>query len=235
LIESRSNQKRAGGFGMSLIVGVVSLVLVSVTIVLFGGCRKNEPKNPVVVLETSDGNIELELFPDVAPLTVKSFLKLVNEGFYDSLKFHRVIDGFMIQSGDALSAGRRRPEFTIVNEANDSTHHQGTLAMARGSDPNSASSQFYICVGTRDRLKYLDQMKYTVFGRVIKGMDVALAIGKTPTSGSGQRIMQDSVWRDRLIDLKKQGAADVVFAQDSIPMPDRPLKPVYILKAYQKK
>lgn len=220
---------------MSLIVGVVSLALVSVTAVLFGGCGKSESKFPVVVLETSAGNIELELFPDVAPLTVQSFLKLVNEGFYDSLKFHRVIDDFMIQSGDPLSAGRPRPEFTIVNEANDSTHHQGSLAMARRSDPNSASSQFYICVGTTDRLQYLDQMKYTVFGRVTKGMDVALAIGKTPTSGSGQRIMQDSVWRARLIDLKEQGMADVIFVQDSIPMPDRPLKPVYILKAYQKK
>lgn len=226
---------RRTGSSWGRVVAVAACLAISFGLLsAVGGCLGSGGKFPVVVLETSEANIELELFPNVAPKSVETFLRLVNEGFYDSLKFHRVIDGFMIQSGDAMTAGRDRPEFTVPNEANDSTHHLGTLAFARRSDPNSASSQFYICIGAKERLQYLDQMKYTVFGRVISGLDVALKIGKAPTSGGSDRIVQDSVWRDKLVALKESGQGDIVLMPNGMPMPDRPLKPIYIIRAYQK-
>lgn len=210
-----------------------ALLLTVAAALLTVGCLNMKPKLPVVVLETSEGVMKIELFPDVAPVTVQTILNLVNEGFYDSLRFHRVIEGFMIQTGDPTSAGREQPEFTIQNEANDSLHRQGSVAMARRSDPNSASTQFYICVGAKDRLAYLDKMKYTVFGRIIEGMDVALKISQQPTSGSRERIGQDSLWRQKLLEMKQSGEADVILAGTDFPMPDRPLKPIYIIRAYE--
>jgi cyclophilin family peptidyl-prolyl cis-trans isomerase len=157
-------------------------------------------RNPVVELVTSMGNIKLELFPDVAPNHVKNFLSLAKSGFYDGLIFHRVIDGFMIQAGAFTADGQRKNAPTIPAEFNDSLHNEGTLAMARADDPNSAASQFYICLVPRHELDY----KFTVFGKTIGGMDVVHAIGKVKTNKG----------EDRRPDL----------------MPNQPLKPVTIKK-----
>jgi peptidylprolyl isomerase len=173
----------------------------------------------------------VELFPDVAPLHTENFLKLANEGFYDSVIFHRVIDGFMIQSGDPTGTGMGNSGNMLQAEFNDSLHYPGTLAMARGPQPNSASSQFYICLARRQDLDH----KYTVFGKTISGFDVVQAIGKTPTSGNSQRVKSDSTWRAELLKMKEEGSADIATYPDGSLMPDRPLQTVRILKAYEKK
>jgi len=204
------------------------LILVMAGVMTIDGCMSS--KNPVVVLETSEGKIELELFPKVAPKHVENFLGLVRRGFYDSLIFHRVIDGFMIQTGDPKGDGSGGADTTVPAEFNDSLHHPGTLGMARNSDPNSASSQFYICLAPTPHLDH----KYTVFGKTVAGFDVVQKIGKTPTSGPMQRIAQDAQWKDQLLQLQKDGKADVMI-QNGFPAPDRPLKKVFLLRAYEKK
>lgn len=202
---------------------------------LLAACGPEKPKNPVVVLETTDGTIEIEMFPDVAPKTVEHFLKLVNEGFYDSLLFSRVVPGFVIQAGDPTSAGRERPEFTIDGEPNDSTHGKGRVGMALvGSDINSGSTQFYICIGDKARVQHLDQYNFTVFGEVDTGWTAVEKIATEPTSGSIQRIMGDTAWRAELLRLAETDSADIIVVRDTIPIPDRPLRPVRIIKAYQK-
>lgn len=129
-----------------------------------------------VVIETKFGNIELKLFPEVAPKHVENFLKLAESGFYDGTIFHRVIPGFMIQGGDPNSKGTNRsihgtggPGYSVDAEFNDKPHVRGTLSMARSRDPNSAGSQFFIVV---KKSSFLDH-QYTVFGEVVSGMDVA--------------------------------------------------------------
>jgi len=129
-----------------------------------------------VVIETKFGNIELKLFPDVAPGHVENFLKLTKSGFYDGTIFHRVIPGFMIQGGDPNSKGSERsthgtggPGYAIDAEFNDKPHVRGTLSMARSRDPDSAGSQFFIVV---KKSSFLDR-QYTVFGEVVRGMEVA--------------------------------------------------------------
>ena len=206
------------------------LILVTVGAMFTDGCL-GPGKNPVVVLETSEGKIELELFPKVAPKHVENFLGLVRRGFYDSLMFHRVIDGFMIQTGDPNGDGSGGADTTVPAEFNDSLHHAGTLGMARSTDPNSASSQFYICLAPTPHLDH----KYTVFGKTIAGFDVVQKIGKTPTSGALQRIGTDAQWKDQLMQLKQEGKADVVLLPNGLPFPDRPLKRVYLIRAYEKK
>ncbi len=127
-----------------------------------------EPKN-VLYIELKDGVVIAELFPTKAPLHVQRIRTLTQEGFYDGLKFHRVIDGFMAQTGDPTGTGRGGSRLgKLYAEFNDEHHTKGTLSMARASDPNSANSQFFIVTG--DFFPELDG-QYTVFGRVIDGMD----------------------------------------------------------------
>ena len=137
----------------------------------------------VAVIETRHGNIEIEFFPDKAPGHVKNFKELASKGFYDGTIFHRVIPGFMIQGGDPNSKsldksghGMGSPGYSIPAEFNDTPHDRGILSMARSSDPNSAGSQFFIIVKASH---FLDG-QYTVFGRVISGMDVADKIVSEP-------------------------------------------------------
>ena len=127
-------------------------------------------------IETKFGNIELKFFPDVAPNHVKNFIDLAQKGFYDGTTFHRVIPGFMIQGGDPNSKqpdkskhGQGGPGYTIKAEFNDKPHKRGTLSMARAAHPDSAGSQFFICVADSSFLN----KQYTVFGEVISGMEVA--------------------------------------------------------------
>jgi peptidyl-prolyl cis-trans isomerase B (cyclophilin B) len=128
------------------------------------------------VIETKFGNIELKFFPDVAPGHVNNFIELAKKGFYDGTTFHRVIPGFMIQGGDPNSKdpdksrhGMGGPGYTIKAEFNEKPHKKGTLSMARSAHPDSAGSQFFICVADAP---FLDR-QYTVFGEVVSGMEVA--------------------------------------------------------------
>lgn len=135
------------------------------------------------VIETKYGNIELKFFPDAAPGHVKNFIKLAKDGVYDSTIFHRVIPGFMIQGGDPNTKGADKrlygtgsPGYTIKAEFNKISHKRGILSMARGMDPDSAGSQFFVVVADST---FLDG-QYTVFGEVVKGMDVADKIVNLP-------------------------------------------------------
>ncbi len=128
------------------------------------------------IIETKFGNIELKLFPDVAPGHVENFVKLAKSEFFDGTVFHRVIPGFMIQGGDPNSKGTDRsnhgtggPGYSIKAEFNEKPHVRGALSMARSRDPDSAGSQFFIVV---KKSSFLDH-QYTVFGEVVGGMDVA--------------------------------------------------------------
>ncbi len=135
------------------------------------------------VIETSFGKIELKFFPDVAPGHVNNFIELAKKGFYDGTTFHRVIPGFMIQGGDPNSKnddksthGTGSPGYTIKAEFNDKPHKKGIVSMARSSDPDSAGSQFFICVADAG---FLDG-KYTAFGEVVSGIEVADNIVNQP-------------------------------------------------------
>ena len=137
----------------------------------------------VAVIETTHGTIKLEFFEDKAPGHVKNFKDLANKNFYDGTTFHRVIPGFMIQGGDPNSKSDNRsshgtggPGHTIDAEFNDTKHERGVLSMARSQDPNSAGSQFFICVKDAN---FLDG-QYTAFGKVIEGMDVVDKIVNEP-------------------------------------------------------
>ncbi|MHC4571492.1 MAG: peptidylprolyl isomerase [Planctomycetota bacterium] len=148
-----------------------------------------EPKK--VKLETSLGNIVVELNEEAAPITVKNFLQYVEEGFYDETIFHRVIRNFMIQGG-GLTADMRKKQThpPIVNEAsNGLKNDRGTITMARTNDPDSATSQFFINHKNNDFLNYGGQSKpgYAVFGKVVEGMDVVDKIAAVKTMQSGGR------------------------------------------------
>lgn len=135
----------------------------------------------------------IEFWPEVAPKTVENFKTLANKGFYDGTAFHRIVKGFMIQGGDPLTKdksaesrwGTGDPGYKIKAEFNERPHVRGVLSMARSQHPDSAGSQFFVCLGDA---KFLDR-QYTAFGKVIKGDDVLDQIGESPTtaSNSGER------------------------------------------------
>ncbi len=133
-----------------------------------------EQKKPLVTIEMENGNlIKIELYPEVAPVTVQNFVSLVAEGFYDGLIFHRVIPGFMVQGGDPQGTGMggsKQPikgEFAQNGFRNDLKHDKGVISMARTADPNSASSQFFIMAA---KSPHLDG-QYAAFGKVIEGIE----------------------------------------------------------------
>ncbi|MCL1917353.1 MAG: peptidylprolyl isomerase [Peptococcaceae bacterium] len=139
--------------------------------------------NPVVTLEMENrGVMRIELYPDVAPNTVRNFVSLIKQGFYDGLIFHRVIPGFMIQGGCPEKNGTGNPGYAIKGEfeqngfANDLKHKRGVVSMARGQAPDSAGSQFFIMVADSSHL----DRAYAAFGQVIEGIDVADAIVAAP-------------------------------------------------------
>jgi peptidylprolyl isomerase/peptidyl-prolyl cis-trans isomerase B (cyclophilin B) len=132
------------------------------------GVSMESATNPLIKIATDKGDMLFELFPDSAPKHVESLLKLTKDGFYEGLTFHRVVPGFVIQGGCPKGTGTGGPGYTLPAEFNKRKHLKGTLAMARASDPNSAGSQFYICL---DAIPHLDN-QYTVFGQIVKGDDV---------------------------------------------------------------
>lgn len=144
-------------------------------------------QNPIVLLKTSMGNIKIELYPDKAPVTVENFLNYVSSGQYDDTIFHRVIPGFMVQGGGFTVDFKQKPTNSpIQNEADNGLKNtRGTLAMARTSDPNSASAQFFINLANNPFLDFKARTPsgwgYAVFGKVIEGMDVVDRIAKVKT------------------------------------------------------
>ena len=147
-----------------------------------------------MILKLKDGDVEIQLFPDVAPKHVERIQKLANDGLYDNVVFHRVIDGFMAQTGDVKFGNSSSKDFDLSRagmggsdlpdlkaEFNNMPHVKGTVSMARSSNPDSANSQFFICF---EEASHLDR-SYTVFGKVIKGMEFVDMIKKgDPNSGA---------------------------------------------------
>jgi peptidyl-prolyl cis-trans isomerase B (cyclophilin B) len=163
-----------------------------------GGEEKKEgaPMNTskeVAVIKTSEGEMVVQFWTDAAPDTIENFKKLARSGFYDGTAFHRIVKGFMIQGGDPLTKdpakesryGTGDPGYKIKAEFNNRSHERGVLSMARSSDPDSAGSQFFICLANVSRLDH----QYTTFGKLIKGDDVLGKIGDTEVtmSGGGER------------------------------------------------
>ena len=149
--------------------------------------------NPIVTIEMEDGGvIRLELYPDIAPITVDNFVSLVKKGFYDGLIFHRVISGFMIQGGDPKGTGMGGPGYTIKGEfrangvVNNIKHERGVISMARSMMPDSAGSQFFIMHADAPHL----DGQYAAFGRVIEGIEEVDKIASTRTS-RGDRPVTD--------------------------------------------
>ena len=171
-------------------------LLAAVLAVASVNAEEQKPMNSakeVAVIKTSEGEMVAEFWPEVAPNTVENFKKLARTGFYDGTAFHRIVKGFMIQGGDPLTKdpakesryGTGDPGYKIKAEFNDPSHERGVLSMARSSDPDSAGSQFFICLANVSRLDH----QYTTFGKIIKGDDVLGKIGDTEVtmSDSGER------------------------------------------------
>jgi peptidyl-prolyl cis-trans isomerase B (cyclophilin B) len=176
----------------SILINLLAAALVVASI----NAEEQKPMNSaneVAVIKTSEGEMIAEFWPDVAPNTVENFKKLARSGFYDGTAFHRIVKGFMIQGGDPLTKdpakesryGTGDPGYKIKAEFNDRSHERGVLSMARSNDPDSAGSQFFICLANVSRLDH----QYTTFGKLIKGDDVLGKIGDTEVtmSDSGER------------------------------------------------
>ena len=165
-----------------LILYILFLFFLLITLITNVNAKEN-----IMILKLKDGDVKIEMFPDVAPNHVKRITELANSGKYDNVVFHRVIDGFMAQTGDVRFGNSSSSDFNLQRagmggsdlpdlkeEFNDIPHERGTVSMARSSDPNSANSQFFICF---EPAPYLDR-NYTVFGKVIEGMEFVDKIKK---------------------------------------------------------
>jgi peptidyl-prolyl cis-trans isomerase B (cyclophilin B) len=149
--------------------------------------------NEVAVIKTNEGEMVVEFWTDAAPNTIENFKKLARQGFYDGTIFHRIVKGFMIQGGDPNSKdtakessyGQGGPGYEIKAEFNNHSHDRGVLSMARGPNPDSAGSQFFICLAPVRRL----DGQYTTFGKLIKGGDILEKIGNTPVERNTQGEM----------------------------------------------
>lgn len=172
-----------GAFYMISIVRCsITSGVVILTLITYCGCGTS---NPVAIIETDKGKIAVELLNDAAPQTVENFINLIQQGFYDGLKFHRHEPGFVIQGGDPKGDGTGGPPWKIPGEfqipelrEKMPRHEKGVVAMARTANPDSAGSQFYICLNPDPyRYRHLEG-KYTTFGRVIEGLDVVVLLRK---------------------------------------------------------
>ena len=157
-------------------------VLLILMMAVLNSCKTETPpqessvtqsgKDPMLTIETTYGNIEIETYPKEAPKTVSRIVELAKKGFYNGLTFHRVVPGFVVQGGDPKGNGTGGSGQNLPAEFNSHKHVEGAVAMARAQDPNSADSQFYISLGTHPHL----DNNYTVFGQVTKGMDAVKKI-----------------------------------------------------------
>ena len=169
-------------------------IIINLFILFFLITNQSIAKENIMILKLKDGDVKIELFEDVAPNHVKRIKELANEGKYDNVVFHRVIDGFMAQTGDVKFGNSESKDFDLRRagmggselpdlnqEFSSLPHDRGTLSMARSSDPNSANSQFFICFKPAP---FLDR-QYTVFGKVIEGMDLVDKIKRGDESNNG--------------------------------------------------
>ena len=167
-------------------LGKKYLVIIGLLMIL-AGCQSSggSKMGKIAVFETNKGTFEIGLYTDKAPITTRNFMDLVNNGFYDGLIFHRVMDGFMIQGGDPNGDGSGGPGYEIEDEFHPDLKHDsaGILSMANAG-PNTGGSQFFITLAPAS---WLDG-KHAVFGKVIKGMDIVKAIGKVPTGAMDKPI-----------------------------------------------
>ena len=196
----------------------IKVLFVLVLLLNIAGCSKKEEKKEETkeenITETSEpiyceitvkdyGKMKLELYPDIAPLTVENFVKLVKDGFYTDNRFHRIIDGFMIQGGMDTSGSveRIKGEFLSNGIVNDLKHTERVISMARAKDPDSASSQFFIMVGDGS---WLDG-EYAAFGKVIEGYEVALQIAKDakPIDNNGSIAQEDMPVIESIVIVEK--------------------------------
>ena len=188
------------------LLGLASYLLAIPTAV---SAAEEQLDNPRVLMKTSDGDIVIELYAEKSPVTVENFLSYVDAGYYDGTVFHRVISNFMIQGGGFTTEMKEKPtRDPIVNESSNKLHNtRGTLAMARTSDPNSATAQFFINQRSNLRLDWTPGNEgYTVFGEVVEGMQVVDIIALTET-----------------------GAASVETSRGPAVFQDVPVKPIVVL------
>lgn len=161
----------------------------------------NPKDNYEAVLNTSDGQIDIDLLPQEAPATVNNFVFLAKDGFYDGVPFHRTIDGFMIQTGDPTGTGRGGPGYRFNDEPVRRTYTRGTVAMAN-SGPNTNGSQFFIVQGQDAGLP----PSYTIFGKVTSGMDTVDKIAKAPTKPGGEGSTPVNPARVESVQIKQEGS-----------------------------
>jgi cyclophilin family peptidyl-prolyl cis-trans isomerase len=155
--------KRAGA-----IFGILAIIAAAVFGASLAAPAKAADGTPHLILTLKDGDVDIQLLPDVAPKHVERIVTLTNQGFYNGLTFHRVIDGFMAQTGDPTGTGTGSSKYpNLKQEFNAEPHVRGTASMARAQNPDSANSQFFICF---DDARFLDR-QYTVWGKVIEGME----------------------------------------------------------------
>ncbi len=201
--------------------GKICFVLLLIAfIVLMTGCEKkdftqgelegftynetDEITNYVKIVTNKEEVILIELYPEIAPITVENFQKLVKEQFYDGLTFHRVIDNFMIQTGDPTATGSGGSGETIVGEfsengmENSLSHTKGVVSMARSTSYDSATSQFFICVSDEDT--FLDG-SYAAFGKVIAGYDAVERISKVDTDSSDKPLKTQKIETIRFVNI----------------------------------
>jgi len=182
--------------------------IIKILILFFIITNNTIAEENIMILKLKDGDVKIELFADVAPNHVKRIKNLADEGKYDDVVFHRVIDGFMAQTGDVKFGNSSNKDFNLrragmggsdlpdlKSEFNDLPHERGTLSMARSQDPNSANSQFFICF---KEAPFLDR-QYTVFGKVIEGMDLVDKIKRGDENNNGS--VSDP---DKIISLKSE-------------------------------
>ena len=177
-----------------------SLAMMAMALMVTISAQSDDAPNPRVLIQTTDGDITIELYADKSPVTVENFLRYVDEGHYNGTVFHRVIPNFMIQAGGFTAALEEKPtRDPIVNESRNKLHNtRGTLAMARTSDPDSATAQFFINQRSNLRLDWTPGNEgYTVFGEVLEGMQVVDIIALSDTSQTqamttrGPSVFQD--------------------------------------------
>ena len=183
-------------------------LLISILVFFFFITNQGMSEDNIMILKLKDGDVKIELFDDVAPNHVKRIKELANDGKYDNVVFHRVIDGFMAQTGDVKFGNSSSGDFNLSRagmggsdlpdlnqEFNSLPHERGTLSMARSSDPNSANSQFFICFKAAP---FLDR-QYTVFGKVLEGMEFVDNIKRGDQNNNGS--VSDP---DKIISFKSQ-------------------------------
>src|SRR5438270_10386683 len=184
-------------------LSILAAALLSTAV--FAAEEKKEEKtsmntaNEVAVIKTSEGEMVVQFWTDAAPNTIENFKKLARSGFYNGTIFHRIVKGFMIQGGDPNSKdpgkedkyGEGGPGYKVKAEFNDHPHERGVISMAREPDPDSAGSQFFICLAPVTRLDH----RYTTFGKLIKGDEMLEKIGNTPVSRNSMGEMSKPTTR----------------------------------------